>query len=318
MSFKDYKSSRKEMFQNLKEKVEKEKKENSFSTPADPDDWFPKTDKSGKGMAIIRLFPALENEKVSMVHWIEHFFKYEPTGKYYVEKSLKSFGEVQDDPVAEYNKKLWDSTKDDEHPNRKQAKNQSRKFNARLNVFVLSDGADPESNNKFKKYRFGKKLYEFIMDSMFPTQIKGALIQKEPIDPFDLLEGVNLEISISGKKVGDKIERIYNFAWVQPGPLTKDEKLLTKLYDEFQSEPERWSLLSYTDKSKFKTYEELDKKLKDVLGFDFRTGNLNSSSTNESIPETKAPTHQSKNESQVDKEFIDSVTSTDDEDTIPF
>ena len=318
MSFKDYKNLRKEKFEELQKKITEEK---NVGFQTDPDDWFPSVDKAGNGFAIVRLMPGLEVENgLPYVKWISHRFKNAVTGKWYTENSLKTHGNMVPDPLAEYNKILWDSTEDKNHPNRKQASLQARKQNVRVNLFVISDAADSSNNNKLKKHRFGKLLFEFIDKAITPPEIEGSIIKKEPLDPFDLFEGANLEITISTEMKNGKATRVYSYSWGQRGPLTKDNDALEKIYYQLQSEPDRWSLTKYIAEDKFKSYEELDKILHNVLGFNFRTGEKNKSekSTNSTpAPQTRAVEHVAVNEAQSDQAFIDQVSQAD-EDEIPF
>jgi hypothetical protein len=272
MPFKDYKKNRAESFAKILEENEKiNTNENNFES--DPDDWYPGRDKAGNGSAVIRFLPPIESEEVPFVKWFSHNFQYGPTGKWYIENSSKTFGEKNVDPVAEYNKKLWNSTTDENHPNRKQASAQKRKLNFRSNIYVVSDPINPENNGKIKKFKFGKTFYDFINLAMNPPNVEGADDNELPLNPFDLIEGANFKIKTFTEVKGTKSYPNYSKStWAERGPLGP-EKVMETVYDELQSNP-KWSLKAYIAPEMFKPYHVLKKHLDDVLGFDFNTGAL--------------------------------------------
>jgi hypothetical protein len=68
--------------------------------------------------------------------------------------------------------------------------------------------------------------------------------------------------------VDNEPTREYALSWQTAGPIFKDETKIEKLYEDFNSDPERWSLLKYIDKKNFKTYDALKERMVYVLGFD--------------------------------------------------
>lgn len=280
------------------------------SYEADPDDWYPGVDKSGNGLAVVRIMPPLENEKVPMVKWYSHNFKNPDNDRWYIENSLKSISEETPDPVAEYNKKLWNSTKDDDHPNRKQARRQKRTVNYRVNVYIVSDSANPENNGKIKKWRFGKTFYDLINLAMHPPKIEGAEEEEKPLNPFDLVRGADLKIQIYSERKGGELRRNYSKSGFKDrAPIFKDKDRIIELYKLYQSEPSRWSLAAYRAPDKFKDYDTLLKRLNYVMEIDTKTGKRLDATSNasnkseDSIPE-QAPKSQRRTElSGGDEEF---------------
>jgi hypothetical protein len=112
-----------------------------------------------------------------------------PTGKWYIENSLTTIGGK--DPVSELNSQLWNSTKDDEHPNRQQARKQKRRLSYIANVYVVKDPAHPENEGKVFLYKFGKKIWDKIQAVMYP-EFEGD----DAVNPFDLWEGANFRLKI--------------------------------------------------------------------------------------------------------------------------
>ena len=76
----------------------------SYSDPNEGKMWKPQRDKAGNGFAIIRFLPAAQGEEMPFVRIWDHGFQ-GPTGLWYIENSLTTLN--QDDPVSEFNGKLW-------------------------------------------------------------------------------------------------------------------------------------------------------------------------------------------------------------------
>jgi hypothetical protein len=226
----------------------------SESNKEDERFWQPSVDKSGNGYAIIRFLPPPSNETLPFVRMWEHVFK-GPTGKWYIEKSLTTLG--QNDPVGEYNTRLWNSTNDDESPARKQARAQRRKLVFISNVYILIDQNEPNNNGKVKLFRYGKKIFEKINEKMNPQ-----FADEEPINPFDLWTGANFKLKIrtvEGYRNYDKSE------FAKPGPLFEDDQRLEAIWKQ------EYSLQQFIDPSTFKSYDELQRRLNEVLNLNANT-----------------------------------------------
>ena len=268
MAFKDYMNRRKADLEDIRKQVEESKDKVSYDK--DPDDWYPGVDKAGNGLAVVRLMPALETEpNIRWVRWFSHSFKNPENNRWYIENSRTTFGfKDNPDPCAEFNNKLWNVSEDKNSPTRKQAQRQSRKFNLRVNVLIISDSANPSNNGTIKKWVMGKSFWNEIESALSPPVIEGAIEQEEPMNPFDLIDGKNFRIKIGVKTVDGKATRDYKLSWGEAGPVFMDHERINALYDLYNSEPERWSLLTYIAPDKFKSYEDLKKRLIYVLGYD--------------------------------------------------
>ena len=118
--------------------------------------WKPTMDKSGTGYAVIRFLPAPEGEDLPWVKLWNHAFQ-GPTGQWYIENSLTTLG--KNDPVSEYNSKLWNSGVETD---KEIARKQKRKLQYYSNIYVVSDSANPQNEGKVFLYRFGKKILSLI------------------------------------------------------------------------------------------------------------------------------------------------------------
>lgn len=82
-----------------KEKLQQQLSDSGKNNYRNPDDelfWKPERDESGNGEFIIRFLPAPAGEDTAQIKIWDHGFQ-GPSGKWYIEKSLRTIG--QDDPV---------------------------------------------------------------------------------------------------------------------------------------------------------------------------------------------------------------------------
>lgn len=208
--------------------------------------WKPTVDKSGNGYAVLRFLPAPTGEDLPWVRYWDHGFQ-GPTGRWYIENSLTSIG--QPDPVSEINSKLWNSGLESD---KDVARKQKRRLHYVANVLVVSDAANPQNEGKVFLFKFGKKIFDKIMDVMQP-----AFADEKAINPFDFWEGADFKLKIrnvEGYRNYDKSE------FASPAPLSEDDKKLEAIYNSLHS------LAEFTDPKNYKSYSELQAKLMAVLG----------------------------------------------------
>ena len=211
--------------------------------------WKPTRDKAGNGFAVIRFLPAKEGEDLPWVRYWDHGFK-GPTGLWYIENSLTSIG--QQDPVSEMNSVLWNSGRDED---KAIARERKRRLHYVSNVLVVSDPANPENEGKVFLYKFGKKIFDKIMDVMQPQ-----FADEEPVNPYDFWEGADFKIKIR------KVEGWVNYDKSEFASVSQlhggDEARLQEVYDQLHS------LTEFTEPSNYKSYDELKLKLNRVLGIE--------------------------------------------------
>ena len=147
--------------------------------------WKPTMDKTGNGFAIIRFLPAPKGEDLPWAKLWNHAFQ-GPTGQWYIENSLTTVG--QNDPVSEHNTRLWNSGVESD---KEIARKQKRKLQYYSNIYVVKDSANPENEGKIFLYRFGKKIFDKVMEAMQP-----AFDDEEAINPFDFWEGANFKLKL--------------------------------------------------------------------------------------------------------------------------
>jgi hypothetical protein len=230
----------------LTEKLVKEvEKMNTGSSGADERFWKPEMDKTGVGSAIIRFLPAPDGEDLPWVKMYSHAFQ--GSGGWYIENSLTTLG--QKDPLGEYNRELWNTGTNE---NKETVRKQKRKLSYYSNIYVIKDAAHPENEGKVFLYKYGKKIFDKIMAAMQPE-----FEDEEPINPFDFWSGANFKLKLV-KKDGywnyDKSE------FASSSALLEDDDALEALWKK------EYSLSAIVASDQFKSYEDLEKRLKMVLG----------------------------------------------------
>ena len=217
----------------------------SYSDPNEGKFWKPVRDKAGNGFAIIRFLPAPNGEEMPFVRIWDHGFQ-GPTGLWYIENSLTTLG--NDDPVSEFNSKLWNTGID---ADKEQARKQKRRLKYVSNIYVVKDSANPENEGKVFLYQFGKKIFDKLNDLMNPS-----FEDEDPVNPFDLWEGANFRLKIrqfEGYPNYDKSE------FDAPTPLSDDDSEMEEVWSK------EHSLDEVIDPKNFKPYNELKTKLYRVL-----------------------------------------------------
>ena len=211
--------------------------------------WKPELDKSGNGFAVIRFLPAPDGEELPFAKVWSHAFK-GPGGQWYIENSLTTLG--KQDPVSEYNTELWNAGPEGS-PERSQARAQKRKLSYYSNIYVVSDPAHPENEGKVFLYKYGKKIFDKLVEAMQP-----AFADETPIDPFNFWKDADFKLKIR------KVDGYWNYdksEFATPNTLGDfDDDRLEQIWKQ------GYSLAEFEDPKNFKTYEQLKSRLNLVLG----------------------------------------------------
>ena len=244
MSFADLKkqSSLGSLTQKLVKEVEKM---NTTGGGADERLWKPELDKTGNGYAVIRFLPSPDGEDIPWAKLYSHAFQ--GPGGWYIENSLTTTGGK--DPVSDYNRELWNSGNE---ADKDTVRKQKRKLSYYSNIYVVKDQVNPQNEGKVFLFKYGKKIFDKVMESMQPE-----FEDETPINPFDFWQGANFKLKIV-KKDGywnyDKSE------FDKVSPLLEDDDALEALWKK------EYSLTAVTAADQFKSYDVLEKRLKYVLG----------------------------------------------------
>ena len=219
---------------------------NTSSGSSDDRLWKPEVDKAGNGFAVIRFLTAPEGEDLPWAKVYTHAFQ--GTGGWFIDNCLTTVN--QNCPVCEANRELWNTGS---KANQEIVRERKRKLSYYSNIYVVSDKAHPENEGRVFLYKYGKKIFDKIMAAMQPE-----FEDETPINPFDFWACANFKVKIT-KKDGywnyDKSE------FETPGTLGDfDDDVLEGIWKK------AYSLTDFTNPESMKTYEQLDTRLKAVLG----------------------------------------------------
>ena len=206
----------------------------------------PELDKAGNGYAVVRFLPAPDGEDMPWAKVWSHAFK-GPGGQWYIENSLTTLG--KEDPVSDLNRGLWNSGRDQDKAT---ARAQKRKLSYYSNIYVVSDPAHPENEGKVFLYKFGKKIFDKLIEAMQP-----AFADETPLDPFNFWTGANFKLKIR------KVDGYWNYdksEFATPTPLLEDDKALEGIWKQ------AYPLAEFEDPKNFKSFEQLQTRLSLVLG----------------------------------------------------
>lgn len=245
MSFENLKKQSK--LGSLTQKLVKEvEKMSSTSSGSDERLWKPTLDKTNNGFAVIRFLPAPDGEELPWAKMYSHAFQ-GLGGSWYIENSLTTIGGK--DPLGEHNRDLWNTGTES---NKETVRKQKRKLSYYSNIYVVKDPTNPQNEGKVFLFKYGKKIFDKIMEAMQPE-----FEDESPINPFDLWQGANFKLKIVKK------DGYWNYDKSEFGPsepLLSDDDAMEALWKK------EYSLAAVTAPDQFKSYEELEKRLKMVLG----------------------------------------------------
>jgi hypothetical protein len=239
-------SLKKSSFTDLLSKAENLNKSEQKQGP-DERLWKPEVDKAGNGYAVIRFLPAPDGEDLPWAQVWSHAFQ--GPGGWYIENSLTTLGKK--DPVSDLNRELWNAGAEGS-PQRDQARKQKRKLSYYSNIYVVKDSANPSNEGKVFLYRYGKKIFDKIMESMQP-----AFEDETPVNPFDFWKGADFKLKIT------RVAGFWNY--------DKSEFAESSTLGDFNDKELEaiWkgehSLTAFTADDQFKTYEELKYRLDSTL-----------------------------------------------------
>ena len=245
MSFQNLKSRSKQSTEKLTAELSKLSKKSSDSYK-DERVWRPQTDKTGNGYAVIRFLPACDGEDIPWARVFSHAFK--GKGGWFIENCPTTIGGKC--PMCEVNNELWNSGLESD---KDIARAQKRKLSYYSNILVVSDPANPENEGKVFLYKYGKKIHDKIISAMQPE-----FEDEDPINPFDFWGGADFKL---------KIRQVAGFTNYDRSEFSSSSELFdgddTKLEELWKKQ---YPLAEFTSESNFKTYDELKRRLEQVLG----------------------------------------------------
>ena len=206
--------------------------------------WKPELDKTGNGYAVLRFLPASEKEEMPWQRVWSHAFQ--DKGGWYIENSLTTLSTK--DPVSEDNTRLWNTGVDSD---KDIARKRKRKLSYYSNIYMVSDPKHPENEGKVFLFRYGKKIFDKISETMQPQ-----FEDEKAVNPFDFWKGANFKLKIR------KVDGYWNYdksEFEGVKPLAKDDESIKAIWSK------QYPLKTFVDPSNFKTYDELKEKLNRVI-----------------------------------------------------
>ena len=228
--------------------------------------WKPELDKTGNGYAVIRFLPAVNGEDMPWAKIWNHAFQ-GPTGQWYIENSLTTLG--QKDPVSELNTSHWNSGVESD---KEIARKQKRKLQYFSNIYVLEDSKNPENAGKVFLFRYGKKIFDKIMEAMQP-----AFEDESPVNPFDFWKGANFKLKIR------KVDGYWNYdksEFEAPSAIFDNDDAIEEVWKQ------QYALADFTAPTNFKSYDELKTRLNTVLVGTITVGNATTLMEDEPVTTT--------------------------------
>ena len=247
MDFDTLKKNRSNSLNKLNSQLEKIQSK-SYSDPNEGKMWKPTRDKAGNGFAVIRFLPAPSGEDFPFVRIWDHGFQ-GPTGQWYIENSLTTLD--RDDPVSEYNSKLWNSGVEED---KAEARKMKRRLKYVSNILVVSDPSNPQNEGKVFLYQYGAKIFGKLQELLNPQ-----FEDETAADPFNMWEGANFRLKIQ------KVAGYPNYdksVFDTPSAISDDDEELKRIYSQ------EHSLQELVDPKNFKSYDELKAKFYRVLALD--------------------------------------------------
>ena len=180
MGFNDLK--KKNMTAHLEQELEKINK--GSESYKDDRFWKPELDQAKNGYAVIRFLPPVEGEDIPWVRVFNHGFQ--GPGGWFIENCPTTLGLKC--PVCEANGLLWNSGSEKD---KEIARKRKRKLSYISNIVVLSDPKNPENQMKVFLFKYGKKIFDKVNETMnleIPDEIA--------INPFDLRGGAKFQLKI--------------------------------------------------------------------------------------------------------------------------
>lgn len=161
--------------------------EESGGFAEDERSWYPKRDKFGNAIALIRFLPSSAGHPY--VKYYYHSFQ-GPTGAWFIEKCPTTI--KKECPVCEANSEMWATEREDLRD--LISKKRKRRLHHFANIVVLEDEESPENVGKVKIFKFGSEIFKMIENAIKP-KIKGDV----KFNPFDPWEGANFRFRIQKK-----------------------------------------------------------------------------------------------------------------------
>jgi len=224
----------------INEKIKESESKGSFEK--DQRIYTLKAKDDGSASAIIRFIPQNDLSKVPFVKLYNHGFK--NGGQWFINNCPTTINKPC--PVCKANSDLWDSDPET-------VRSRSRKTSYYTNILIIKDPQKPENEGKVFIYRFGKKIFDKIMNAWHPPE--GSV--DDPIEVFDYYAGSNFKLIMKSTKNGPNYD---DSKFVETITEVGDDDTIEKIHSQ------TYNIDEFISADKFKTYEELENRFNEVVG----------------------------------------------------
>ena len=184
MGFNDLK--KKNMTAHLEQELEKINK--GSESYKDDRFWKPELDQAKNGYAVIRFLPPVEGEDIPWIRVLNNGFQ--GPGGWFIENCPTTLGLKC--PVCEANGLLWNSGSEKD---KEIARKRKRKLSYISNIVVLSDPKNPDNQMKVFLFKYGKKIFDKIMEKLQPEDNQFEKV--DPVNVFDFWKGCRFQVACS-------------------------------------------------------------------------------------------------------------------------
>jgi hypothetical protein len=239
MNYADFKKRR----MDAKAAVEKMQQANSKKKDFTDPRFFTYTmDKTGNAFAIIRFLPSPNENLPPIVSRYEHTFQ--KNGNWYIENCPTTVSGKC--PVCDYNSAHMDAGLAKE-----KIQSQFRQQRFFANIMVIKDEQKPENEGKVFLFKFGKTVYEKIMEKGQPDTADEPVV-----DVTSFESGCNFKLKI--KKIG-QFPNYDSCTFMSSAPLYEDDEKLEEVYNKLHD------LSEFIAPKEFKDYKTLEARLNKVM-----------------------------------------------------
>ena len=264
MGFEEFKKAQKK--QDETEFVKEEEKAKSFK---DERLWSFTADKTGNASAIIRFLPQKDPSKPPYQKLFQHSVQNKANGRWLIDECPWTI--KVSCPICKYASEVYS-----------QDSSFAKKTWYVTNILVVKDELNPEAEGKVFLWKFGKEIFKIIESAIKGNEEK----EIEPKKVFNFLEGHDFKLKVYKKSIPgfDNPVNKYDESFFVKNPseiYEGDDKKQEFVYDSI------YSLDEFIDPKRFKTEEELQRKLSNFLN------GGSSNEQKESTPQSKPDSNQS-------------------------
>jgi len=274
--------------------------------------WRPTPDNLGNSYSVIRFLPRQIDETDEVLNYVgpvySHSFQSETSNSWFIENCPTTL-EGGKCPVCEHNWSMF-KTYSKEVAMDKTSKTR-RKGNWYANIIVIKDSGCPENVGKVMIYKFGKSIFDKIMQIQTPVYE-----DEKAIYPFDFDNGANFIVKT--KKKGGYLN-YDDSSFDNVSPLTSDMDKLESILGQLHK------LNEFIEPENFKSYDALKTRFENVLNSKvsastqkFLEDSVNEDIAKETADDLLKPSASSKSDDLNLDDLMKDLGSTKDLDELPF